>query len=264
MDKNNLNEVFNTDFNIFNIISLRYDWAPEAKTIRYDKAREINSLFMMTSHSATYTLSDGTKNTLKPGEIILLPKGSRYSLHYCAPKDERIRPLMISFDISDVKGNEIRLGTDIIKLTEDDGKHKVLFKEVCEYYKDNNYTMVKSKTYELLSIIFPLFEEDVCLINYVNRHITSSLCIPQLAMRCNMSETAYRKKFKEITGLSPVRYITKLKIKKACQMLIYSNTKPDDISDFLNFSSPSYFYRVFKEHMKMTPKEYINSMQKIG
>ena len=71
-----------------------------------------------------------------------------------------------------------------------------------------------------------------------------------------MSETAYRKRFRQLTGQSPVQYINRLKIEKACQMLLSGDISPNDISDFLNFYSLPYFYKVFKDITGMTPHQY--------
>ncbi|MCA5961205.1 helix-turn-helix transcriptional regulator [Blautia sp. RD014234] len=39
-------------------------------------------------------------------------------------------------------------------------------------------------------------------------------------------------------------------------MLITSNLSINKISEFVGFSSPSYFNKVFREYTGMTPKEY--------
>ncbi len=71
-----------------------------------------------------------------------------------------------------------------------------------------------------------------------------------------MSETVYRKRFRQVTGLSPVQYINRLKIEKACQMLRSGDMSSSAISEFLNFYSLPYFYKVFRECMGMTPNQY--------
>ena len=64
------------------------------------------------------------------------------------------------------------------------------------------------------------------------------------------------KRFRQLTGLSPVQYINRLKIEKACQMLRSDDISPSAISDFLNFYSLPYFYKVFRDHTGMTPNQY--------
>ena len=72
-----------------------------------------------------------------------------------------------------------------------------------------------------------------------------------------MSETAYRKRFKAVTGAAPLQYINNLKIEKARQMLLDSeDISVKEICDILNFYSLPYFYKVFKEHTGLTPMKY--------
>ena len=66
----------------------------------------------------------------------------------------------------------------------------------------------------------------------------------------------YRKRFKELTGMSPVQYINRLKIEKACQMLKGGDQHLQEISDFLGYNNLPCFYKVFKDHTGLTPKEY--------
>ncbi|MBE7046046.1 MAG: helix-turn-helix transcriptional regulator [Ruminococcaceae bacterium] len=260
MDFKTLNEIFSADFNIFNIVSMKYDWAPGAKAVYTHTPRKTNGLLMLTKHSATYRTLTGEEYPFKAGEIVLLPKGTYYTITFDTPDNQNIKPYMVNFDMCSSSGNDIDLGQTILKLTDADERHKSIFREIIQFYEENNIIKLKQKTYELLSVIFPLHEKDECMINYIKGHINTPLSIPELAKRSNMSESLYRKLFKEKTGVSPVHYITNLKIQKACQMLTYDDIKPDDISNFLGFSSSSYFYRVFKEKMKMTPKEFKNKL----
>ena len=257
-----LNEIFSTDFNIYNIFSINKKWSGNAQSNYFKYERKFSSIFMLTSHTSTFTLADGSEFTLKPGEIMLLPKLGKYIVRHNVPDGEMTIPLMVSFDISDTSGNEILFGENPIKLIDNCLDFQSIFKEITEFYKDNNIIKLKEKTYELLSKIFPIYDKDECMVNYINNHISANLSIAELSKRCNMSETAYRKRFKEITGMSPIKYITKSKIEKACHMLIYGDISPDDISSYLNFGSSPYFYRVFKEYMNMTPKEYKKMMYK--
>ena len=39
-------------------------------------------------------------------------------------------------------------------------------------------------------------------------------------------------------------------------MLLYSDYSETEISEFLAFSSPSHFIRVFRKHTGMTPRQY--------
>jgi AraC-like DNA-binding protein len=45
-------------------------------------------------------------------------------------------------------------------------------------------------------------------------------------------------------------------VQKACELLTDADLNPADIAEFLGFCSISYFYRVFKDIIGMTPAEF--------
>ncbi|MBQ6946954.1 MAG: helix-turn-helix transcriptional regulator, partial [Clostridia bacterium] len=116
---------------------------------------------------------------------------------------------------------------------------------------------LKAMVYSLFGELAAARTEDVLAIDYINRHYAQRFNVRKLAKRCMMSETAYRNQFRALTGLSPVRYINRLKIEQACRMMRDGEMRLQEISDYLNFYSLPYFYKVFKEQMGCTPREYL-------
>jgi AraC-like DNA-binding protein len=80
----------------------------------------------------------------------------------------------------------------------------------------------------------------------------------ELARSFGLGEQAYRKKFKRLSGLTPVEYRSRLQIEAACHLLI--SEKPiKEIGYDLGFGSYYYFSRRFKQLTGMTPGEYRNN-----
>ncbi len=61
--------------------------------------------------------------------------------------------------------------------------------------------------------------------------------------------------FKETTGVNFIDYLTKLRLDKSKELLLYSNEKVNDIAYRVGYQ-PSYYYRVFKKHEGVTPTRY--------
>lgn len=76
---------------------------------------------------------------------------------------------------------------------------------------------------------------------------------------CDESGLSYSY-FKEIFikqyGISPVKYVTNLRIEKAKELLITGQYTITEIAERCGFDSVYYFSRVFKNHMGVTPKNY--------
>jgi AraC-like DNA-binding protein len=54
------------------------------------------------------------------------------------------------------------------------------------------------------------------------------------------------------------------KIEAAANMLLFSDYSSLEISNYLNFSSQSYFIKQFKKQMGVTPKEYRRRFYTVG
>lgn len=251
-----LNEVFTSDFNLDSIISVRQSWQADDRFNYLDSPRRSNGLFLLTDYAAVFELPDGSKRSANPGDVMLLPKGAYYAVRFPQPQGKVSHPIMLNFHLTTAEGSEIPLNCGVTRLCRDNGTLLPLFAAAARLYQSASPAKLKAKVYELFGTLFPLSETDECRITYINHHYTDRFSVPQLAKQCAMSETVYRKRFKQLTGLSPVQYINRLKIEKACQMLQSGDISPKGISDFLNFYSLPYFYKVFKATTGLTPNQY--------
>ena len=257
MDLQSFKAFFQTDFNINEIYAVQQRW--DEKLHRVDLLqipRRNQGLLLLTDYPALYTLPDGNTILAEPGDVLLLPRSSNYTVNFQIPPGKSSRPFLINARIYGADGSEPLLECPPLRLCKDDGKLLPLFAEAAGLYKGGHPAQLKSVIYQLYSLRFPLKQKDDCWIGYINSHFTERLSIPQLAKRCALSETVYRRKFRQLTGLSPVQYINQLKIEKACQLLQSGDISHQQISEFLNFYSVSYFYRVFKAVTGQTPGDY--------
>lgn len=257
MDYKDINILFATDFNIDGILSIQQRWPPFTRFNYLEKPRRRHGLLLLTDYPALFDLPDGSQFKASSGDIMLLPKGSNYAVDFLKPPDKLAQPLLINFRMTDNAGNEILLPQKILRVCQDDGTLRPLFYTAAQLYKHSSPVRLKATVYEILGKLFPLSDWDELCIGYINHNFTDRFSIPQLAKKCGLSETAYRKRFKAATGMSPLQYINNLKIEKACQMLLDSeDIGIKEISDILNFYSLPYFYKVFKEYTGMTPMKY--------
>ena len=256
MKMQELNEIFTADFNLDSLVSARQSWNPGSRYNSLESPRRFHGLFLLADCPATYELPDGRRVQANTGDVILLPKGARYALSLAVPEGKTAHPFLVNFRLSTPEGKELLLGENAMRLCRDNGALLPLFTTAAQLYKRSSPVGLKAKVYELFAALFPLMETDECCVAYINRHYTERFSVPGLAERCAMSETVYRKRFRQLTGCSPVQYINRLKIDKACQMLQSGDIGPKDISEFLNFYSLPYFYKVFKDHTGLTPNQY--------
>lgn len=96
-------------------------------------------------------------------------------------------------------------------------------------------------------------------VHYIKEHITEPLRAADIASHVNLSTSYFLKRFKAETGSGVSEYITKSRIDEACMLLSYTNKSLTEISNYLYFSSQSYFQNVFKKITGMTPGQYRNT-----
>ena len=84
----------------------------------------------------------------------------------------------------------------------------------------------------------------------------TSLSVYSLAEKTAMSEVYFRKLFKSQYHLSPVQYITSIRLKKAKELMKYPFLTLEECALQSGFSSLQYFCRVFKKSTGTTPAQY--------
>ncbi len=106
-----------------------------------------------------------------------------------------------------------------------------------------------------------MFDEVIAFLE--NNFAYTTITLDLLANMCNMSKRNFQRSFKKDMGISPIHYLQKLRINKACKMLAKSkNITITEIGFNVGYTDSNYFSRQFKHFTGMPPKKYrsINSI----
>lgn len=94
-------------------------------------------------------------------------------------------------------------------------------------------------------------------LNHVIDHIAGNLCEElresELAELSGYTPTAFSRAFKQHTGLTFVRYVNRLRIDRACELLMTSDDKVADICFQVGFNNLSNFNRHFLSFKRLSP-----------
>lgn len=93
-------------------------------------------------------------------------------------------------------------------------------------------------------------------INYMVEHVNQPLQVPTLAALANVSPSHFFALFKRLTGLPPIEYFTRLRMRHACQIFNSTSASVKEVAARLGYDDPFYFSRVFKSVNKIPPSEY--------
>lgn len=143
-----------------------------------------------------------------------------------------------------------------VYLSEREWEIKELFLVVTlEYTKE----VSNSQIYKVdINDVNPIVKKSI---NYISQHLHNDLIVSDICRHCGVSESHLRLCFKHDIGKSIVEYINEQKVEEAKMMLKYTNYSLLEISEYLSFSSQSYFTTVFKKICGQTPTDYKNLLK---
>jgi AraC family transcriptional regulator of arabinose operon len=94
------------------------------------------------------------------------------------------------------------------------------------------------------------------MMQWIERHYTEPLRLEVLATELHMSPYHISHQFKETTGTSLSEYIKARRLRQACMLLTLSELSVATIGEKIGIESTSYFCKIFKDKMGITPHQY--------
>ncbi|MEG1426837.1 MAG: helix-turn-helix domain-containing protein [Oscillospiraceae bacterium] len=95
-----------------------------------------------------------------------------------------------------------------------------------------------------------------------NRY-NEELPINELADMYGMTKNYFSSLFRKEMGVSPVTYITKIRMDKAKELLAHTSESVIDVAKAVGYEDGQYFFRVFKKATGFTPLQY-RKMKRLG
>ena len=90
----------------------------------------------------------------------------------------------------------------------------------------------------------------------MQNHLDGSLSISQMAAMAGMSESNFRRRFHQVTGISPKRFHVRLRLTWADHMLRSARMTVSEVAYKLGFSSPFHFSRAFRDFYGHPPSQH--------
>lgn len=124
--------------------------------------------------------------------------------------------------------------------------------------RDVHYKMIEEYTRQMrLLRSSKLYSKRILkAIEYISEHLHSRILIEETAKSLRITPAYLSRLFKSETDMTFTEYVNRRKIEEATGLLRYSDYSDLEISNLLCFSSQSYFIKIFKKVMGMTPNEY--------
>jgi AraC-like DNA-binding protein len=93
-------------------------------------------------------------------------------------------------------------------------------------------------------------------INFMQQNLSRMLTLNEIAVSVNLSVPHFSSTFRKKTGFSPIEYFIQLKVQKACQYLLFTDLRINEIAEKLGIEDQYYFSRMFHKLMGISPNHY--------
>ena len=96
--------------------------------------------------------------------------------------------------------------------------------------------------------------------DYIANHYGLPIGIEDIAAHVGLSRSRLYRAFQQELHTSPVKYLTHFRIRQACVLLERRDLSIKAVAHSVGFDNQLYFSRRFREVMKVSPTEYIQSL----
>lgn len=225
--------------------------------------RKTDGFIYVLEGSAHYDLDDYSID-VKAGDFFYLARNTVYSM---TAKSDRYCVIIINFDFFCKQTERLLCAKSPINSTKNAEK---LFHKILSVWQLQSATVRE----ECLSILYTVYAEFLGTfektyissisrtrmnnaLKYINQNLGNErLSIPEIAESAHLSESHFRRSFKETFNISPVQYITMQRINRAKDLIRYSADSFSEIAEKLGFSSIYHFSHAFKKEVGYSPSEY--------
>lgn len=140
----------------------------------------------------------------------------------------------------------------ILKPITQDKAEDILVKLKVQLDKDNGVYSEIDDSYGIRNVRFK------AMIEYINNNYMKKLFLSELADMFNLNVTFCCSLFNKNFNCTFVEYCTKLRMKKAAELIKDGEMNVYQIAEYLNYDY-IYFNKIFKKYYGMTPRRYLNS-----
>ena len=204
--------------------------------------------------------TDNKKYPFSKGTIIIVPPG----IEHASSSTEKFKNISVDGDFQSL----FHISSPIV-ISDTPNKEGESLAKMIYNNRFANEDFVKSLCSAYIHFILQntKFENNITsAVNMIVQKITDNFSDCHLNIESFLTESGYaedyiRTKFKQITGKSPVKFLTDIRIRHACFLMeIYSNTlSMEQISYQCGYMDYVYFSKKFKTVTGMSPKNYIAS-----
>lgn len=157
--------------------------------------------------------------------------------------------------VSITPSNPERFAEFFKSATEEWGKRKIGYKNRCTAILYSLFAALEKENISETDKSKELIKKGIL---YINRYYDKKyLTMEDVANKCNISQVYFRRLFKEEYGMSPLKYINHLRIKRAKKLLESGYYQVSEVASLSGFEDVKYFSTAFKKSVGISPNAYL-------
>lgn len=130
------------------------------------------------------------------------------------------------------------------------------FEDLLVFYLEQLFTEIHRSQLEFSAEKYRNQKEMEATVHFFNEFFTQTISIEKYARDHHMSISWFIRSFKHYMGMTPMQYITSIRINKAKELLKNTSCSVQEISSLVGYENPLYFSRIFRKHTGNSPSQY--------
>ena len=100
-------------------------------------------------------------------------------------------------------------------------------------------------------------------VEYMTEHSAENISVEMLAQRVHLSKSCFMHRFSAALGIGAIEYLNRIRVRKACELLLSSDGSVSEIAFDCGFRNLSNFNRQFRSITGCSPVEYKKKMSSV-
>ncbi len=117
-------------------------------------------------------------------------------------------------------------------------------------------TRITDHSAHLIPAVIHAGKDSATVRRYIDSHFKEPLTLDQLAELVHINKYHMVHNFTRDYGISPIRYLLRLRLEESCALLRSTNHSMSQIAQIAGFSSSSYFSQIFRKTFGISPSDY--------
>lgn len=217
----------------------------------------------------TIVFNDDAHDDLRfsAGDILYLPSDVTYESYWDSSEPGQF--ISLNFHLYDTDRNIINLSDDLVLACRDhDRQFLTFFNETFDIWNRSAHGYKLECASRLCSLLYKVAnysaKQDIGRKNsilkaviYLEDNFLTDVTVEDLVKLSNTRECQFRRNFKRLKGMSPIKYRNMLRLNKAMEILKTGEYSVIEAAMTVGFDDSAYFSKLFKQQFGHSPSHYI-------